>query len=159
VQRNYRTFLLFIYSTTLYIMWTFGVSLGMLFVKQRELAAANPQLDTGRVWLNTLGELRGLRVCASTSTAAGVLCMSACWCALGAGNHCSIPAAAAAAADPTSVPLLLLLLLLLPVDAVLTHRPGTCCHRPHRVHLHLLLVCGWPVGLPHLPGGHQPDHL
>jgi uncharacterized membrane protein len=67
-QRNYRTFLLFIYSTTLYIMWTFGVSLGMLFVKQRELATANPQLENGRVWLNTLGEWLGMRALETLTT-------------------------------------------------------------------------------------------
>jgi palmitoyltransferase ZDHHC9/14/18 len=65
VQRNYRTFLLFIYTTSVYIAWTFGVCLGSLFVKHRELAAAaaarGPQDSTdsltSNLWLQTLGEL------------------------------------------------------------------------------------------------------
>jgi hypothetical protein len=63
-QRNYRTFLLFIYSTSVYIAWTFGVCLGSLFVKHAELQAAaaarGPQDSTdtltGNPWLQTLGE-------------------------------------------------------------------------------------------------------
>lgn len=67
-QRNYRTFLLFIYSTSLYIAWTFGVSLGSLFVKHDELeaaaAAGAQQQQSGgdslssNLWLQTLGEGR-----------------------------------------------------------------------------------------------------
>lgn len=62
-QRNYRTFLLFIYGTSVYIAWTFGVSLGSLFVKHRELEAAAaarpPGQDTSdslssNLWLQTL---------------------------------------------------------------------------------------------------------
>lgn len=65
LQRNYRTFLLFIYSTSVYIAWTFGVSLGSLFVKHAELeaaaAAASPQQQGGdslssNLWLQTLSE-------------------------------------------------------------------------------------------------------
>lgn len=65
VQRNYRTFLLFIYTTTVYIAWTFGVSLGSLFVKHAELeaAAAQPAQDnsdsmSSNLWLRTLSECR-----------------------------------------------------------------------------------------------------
>jgi palmitoyltransferase ZDHHC9/14/18 len=64
MQRNYRTFLLFIYTTTVYIAWTFGVSLGSLFVKHAELeaaAAAAPPQDSSdgmssNLWLRTLSE-------------------------------------------------------------------------------------------------------
>lgn len=67
LQRNYRTFLLFIYTTTVYIAWTFGVSLGSLFVKHAELeaaAAAQPAQDSSdslssNLWLRTLSESRG----------------------------------------------------------------------------------------------------
>jgi hypothetical protein len=61
VQRNYRTFLLFIYGTSVYIAWTFGVSLGSLFVKHSELvaaAAARPVQESeglsSNLWLQTL---------------------------------------------------------------------------------------------------------
>lgn len=62
VQRNYRTFLLFIYTTSIYIMWTFGVSLGMLFVKHDELVAEQQQQGQqtdSAMWLTTLGGLDG----------------------------------------------------------------------------------------------------
>ncbi len=36
-QRNYRTFLLFVYSTSIFIMWTFAICLWSLFVKHDEL--------------------------------------------------------------------------------------------------------------------------
>ena len=39
-QRNYRTFLLFIYGSTAYIVWTFAISLWSFWVKARELQAA-----------------------------------------------------------------------------------------------------------------------
>jgi palmitoyltransferase ZDHHC9/14/18 len=59
VQRNYRTFLMFIYSTGIYIAWTFGVSLGSLFVRHKELAAAvEPATQdsiSSNLWLQTLG--------------------------------------------------------------------------------------------------------
>jgi hypothetical protein len=59
LQRNYRTFLMFIYSTSIYIAWTFGVSLGSLFVKHKELAAAmEPAAQdsiSSNLWLQTLG--------------------------------------------------------------------------------------------------------
>lgn len=63
-QRNYRTFLLFIYGTSVYIAWTFGVSLGSLFVKHAELeaaAAARPQDNSNEglssnLWLQTLSK-------------------------------------------------------------------------------------------------------
>jgi palmitoyltransferase ZDHHC9/14/18 len=59
VQRNYRTFLMFIYSTSIYIAWTFGVSLGSLFVRHKELAAAvEPATQdsiSSNLWLQTLG--------------------------------------------------------------------------------------------------------
>lgn len=67
-QRNYRTFLLFIYGTSVYIAWTFGVSLGFLFVKHGELEAAAaarpPGQDTSsdslssNLWLQTLSAYR-----------------------------------------------------------------------------------------------------
>ena len=44
-QRNYRTFLLFIYGTTIYIMWTFGISLWSFWVKARDLRAAGKTVD------------------------------------------------------------------------------------------------------------------
>jgi hypothetical protein len=61
LQRNYRTFLLFIYGTSVYIAWTFGVSLGSLFVKHSELvaaAASRPAQESeglsSNLWLQTL---------------------------------------------------------------------------------------------------------
>jgi hypothetical protein len=61
LQRNYRTFLMFIYSTSIYIAWTFGVSLGSLFVRHKELAAAvDPATQdsiSSNLWLQTLGAL------------------------------------------------------------------------------------------------------
>lgn len=64
IQRNYRTFLMFIYATSVYIAWTFGVSMASLFVKHAELeaaAASRPQQQNGQdslsnnLWLVTLG--------------------------------------------------------------------------------------------------------
>eukprot|EP00878_Enallax_costatus_P016643 GHUV01017462.1.p1 GENE.GHUV01017462.1~~GHUV01017462.1.p1 ORF type:complete len:277 (+),score=34.72 GHUV01017462.1:717-1547(+) len=58
-KRNYRTFLMFIYSTSLYIAWTFGVCLGSLFVKHKELMqSAGPPSDNimNNLWLQTLGQ-------------------------------------------------------------------------------------------------------
>ncbi|KAF8060562.1 PAT04 [Scenedesmus sp. PABB004] len=62
-KRNYRTFLLFIYSTSAYIAWTFGVSLGSLFVRHRELVAAAAAAGGGaadgpatNLWLQTLSQ-------------------------------------------------------------------------------------------------------
>jgi hypothetical protein len=50
---------MFIYSTSIYIAWTFGVSLGSLFIKHRELAAAaEPAAQdsiSSNLWLQTLG--------------------------------------------------------------------------------------------------------
>lgn len=45
LQRNYRTFLLFIYGTTAYIMWTFGISLWSFWVKAADLRAAGKSVD------------------------------------------------------------------------------------------------------------------
>jgi len=64
VQRNYRTFLLFIYGTSVYIAWTFVVSIGSLFVRHSELVrqqqqiavAALDQGGSGNLWLTTLSE-------------------------------------------------------------------------------------------------------
>uniref|UniRef100_A0A383W6T4 S-acyltransferase n=1 Tax=Tetradesmus obliquus TaxID=3088 RepID=A0A383W6T4_TETOB len=59
-KRNYRTFLMFIYSTSVYIAWTFGVSLGSLFIRHRELAAAvepgSQESFGNNLWLQTLGQ-------------------------------------------------------------------------------------------------------
>jgi hypothetical protein len=44
-QRNYRTFLLFIYGTTIYIMWTFGISLWSFWIKARDLKAAGKSIE------------------------------------------------------------------------------------------------------------------
>ncbi|GBF91499.1 S-acyltransferase-like [Raphidocelis subcapitata] len=44
-KRNYRTFLLFIYGTTVYIGWTFAISLWSFWVKAAELRAANKEVD------------------------------------------------------------------------------------------------------------------
>jgi palmitoyltransferase ZDHHC9/14/18 len=66
LQRNYRTFLLFIYTTTIYIMWTFGVSMGMLFVKHGELlkeAGGNENAGGNGIWLQTLGRFRVQSAC------------------------------------------------------------------------------------------------
>jgi hypothetical protein len=84
-QRNYRTFLLFIYATSVFIAWTFGVSLGSLFVKHGQLVeAAAAAAGTGaggrgggsdgppatdalssNLWLQTLGACaRVMAVCA-----------------------------------------------------------------------------------------------
>jgi palmitoyltransferase ZDHHC9/14/18 len=41
--RNYRSFLMFVYVTTAYVMWSFGLSLASLFVKRNELLAAAQQ--------------------------------------------------------------------------------------------------------------------
>jgi hypothetical protein len=67
-QRNYRTFLLFIYGTSVYIAFTFGVSLGSLFVKHGELEAAAAARPPGQdsssdglssnLWLQTLSAWR-----------------------------------------------------------------------------------------------------
>jgi hypothetical protein len=40
-QRNYRTFLMFIYGTTVYIMWTFAISLWSFWVKAKDLQKAS----------------------------------------------------------------------------------------------------------------------
>jgi palmitoyltransferase ZDHHC9/14/18 len=37
MQRNYRTFLIFIYITTVYCLYVFGVCLAQLFVRHRQL--------------------------------------------------------------------------------------------------------------------------
>lgn len=42
-KRNYRTFLLFIYGSTIYIMWTFGISLWSFWVKAKDL-----EVQTGK---------------------------------------------------------------------------------------------------------------
>eukprot|EP00775_Hariotina_reticulata_P008112 gene8112-8306_t len=62
-KRNYRTFLLFIYGTSVYIAWTFGVSIGSLFVRHSELVRQQQQtgeagLDngSGNLWLTTLSQ-------------------------------------------------------------------------------------------------------
>lgn len=37
LQRNYRTFLLFVYNTTVLCLYVFGCSLAQIFVRHREL--------------------------------------------------------------------------------------------------------------------------
>ena len=53
---------MFIYSTSVYIAWTFGVSLGSLFIRHRELAAAvepgSQESFGNNLWLQALGALR-----------------------------------------------------------------------------------------------------
>lgn len=39
MQRNYRTFLMFIYGSTVYICWTFAISLWSFWIKAAELQA------------------------------------------------------------------------------------------------------------------------
>ena len=60
LQRNYRSFLLFVYSTTVLCMYVFGVCTAMLFVKHNELAddakaAGQPHKD---VWGKVIGQVR-----------------------------------------------------------------------------------------------------
>lgn len=59
-QRNYRTFLLFVYTTTVMCMYVFGVCLATLFAKHKEVAdaaraAGNANPD---VWGKALGTVR-----------------------------------------------------------------------------------------------------
>jgi hypothetical protein len=65
-QRNYRTFLLFIYGSTVYVMWTFAISLWSFWVKAGDLERAAPGkpvdilsvIGEGPVWEGG-GGLRG----------------------------------------------------------------------------------------------------
>lgn len=56
--RNYRTFLLFVYTSAVLCMYVFGVSLAMLFVKHNQLVdeAREAGRDTGGLWGKTLGQ-------------------------------------------------------------------------------------------------------
>ncbi len=63
LQRNYRTFLLFVYTSAVLCMYVFGVSLAMLFVKHNQLVAEAREAgrDTGGLWGKTLGQVSGGR--------------------------------------------------------------------------------------------------
>mmetsp|Transcript_14045 Transcript_14045/g.30408 ORF Transcript_14045/g.30408 Transcript_14045/m.30408 type:complete len:424 (+) Transcript_14045:382-1653(+) len=58
-KRNYRTFLLFIYTSTVLCLYVFGCCLAQLFVKHNELQAdADAQGDYGaNVWGKTIGQV------------------------------------------------------------------------------------------------------
>lgn len=61
---------MFIYSTSVYIAWTFGVSLGSLFIRHRELAAAvepgSQESFGNNLWLQTLGALTARQIAQSS---------------------------------------------------------------------------------------------
>ena len=68
-QRNYRTFLLFVYTSTVLCLYVFGLCVAMLFVKHDQLVEESD--DASGLWGKTLGKVRQLQRVGQRSRAAG----------------------------------------------------------------------------------------